>query len=132
MEKDLGFEKFLSAYLECMLWASTDLYVETDQSFDSSGYGPDDIEKNTLDSIRGECRDFLESFGHLITEENFLGQGGPFEHAGHDFFLTRNRHGAGFWDGAWKTEVGKELTQASHPYGSTYFFVNEQNKIQSV
>jgi len=32
--------------------------------------------------------------------------------AGHDFWLTRNGHGAGFWDGDWP-ETGDALTEAS-------------------
>ena len=37
--------------------------------------------------------------------------------AGHDFWLTRLRHGAGYWDGDYAEEVGKRLTDAAHAYG---------------
>lgn len=38
--------------------------------------------------------------------------------AGQDFYLTRNRHGAGFWDSNWPNDVGQRLTKASHTYGT--------------
>jgi hypothetical protein len=37
---------------------------------------------------------------------------------GHDFTLTANHHGAGFWDRGERTGAAERLTEASHPYGS--------------
>lgn len=37
--------------------------------------------------------------------------------AGHDFWLTSQGHGAGFWDGDWKT-YGEMLTKLSKCYPS--------------
>ncbi len=36
--------------------------------------------------------------------------------AGHDFWLTRNRHGAGFWDGDWPT-YGELFTTIAESFG---------------
>lgn len=36
---------------------------------------------------------------------------------GHDFILTRNHHGAGFWDRG-LGDLGDRLTKASDPYGT--------------
>jgi hypothetical protein len=33
----------------------------------------------------------------------------------HDFFLTRNGHGAGFWDGDYKN--GEKLTEIAKSFG---------------
>jgi hypothetical protein len=38
--------------------------------------------------------------------------------AGHDFALTRNRHGAGFWDRG-LGDLGDRLTKAAHAYGES-------------
>jgi len=38
------------------------------------------------------------------------------EQAGHDFILTANRHGAGFWDRG-LGDAGGKLTEAAHAYG---------------
>ncbi len=37
----------------------------------------------------------------------------PLSQAGHDLWLTSNRHGAGFWDGDWG-EWGDTLTTLAH------------------
>jgi hypothetical protein len=45
-------------------------------------------------------------------------QGDEWAYAAHDFILTRNRHGAGFWDGEWHEPWGQRLTQLSHNFPS--------------
>ena len=35
----------------------------------------------------------------------------------HDWILTRNRHGAGFWDGDWVEPVASHLTNLAHQSG---------------
>jgi hypothetical protein len=37
--------------------------------------------------------------------------------AGHDFFLTRNGHGAGFWDRGYPEDLGEALSEASRKFG---------------
>jgi hypothetical protein len=38
------------------------------------------------------------------------------EQLGHDFSLTRNHHGAGFWDRGWG-ELGEALTEVAESFG---------------
>ena len=45
------------------------------------------------------------------------------ENAGHDFWLTRNGHGAGFWDRDLPKDVGDALTRASEKYGEINLYV---------
>lgn len=42
---------------------------------------------------------------------------GELEHAGHDFWYTRNGHGVGFWDGDWVDDVGDRLTKSAQSFG---------------
>lgn len=37
--------------------------------------------------------------------------------AGHDFWLTRNGHGAGFWDGDWPEPQASILTELAKGFG---------------
>lgn len=37
-----------------------------------------------------------------------------------DFWLTRNGHGAGFWDGDWPVPAATRLTEASEKAGEVY------------
>lgn len=67
-----------------------------------------------------ECADFYEANEGLL-------EGCDLETVGHDFMLTRNGHGAGFWDGDY--EHGDELTKACKPYGETSMYVDAKGEI---
>lgn len=116
-------DKFTTAYIEAALWSSTD------NSDDSGGrplddnYGIKDIAPETLSSIVEDCKVFQKAHADDI--------GGNVEQAGHDFWLTRNRHGAGFWDGDWNDNVGAKLTEASHAFGSVNLYVGDDGLIYS-
>lgn len=43
-------------------------------------------------------------------------EGDEWDYAAHDFVLTRNRHGAGFWDGDWQAPWGDRLTELAHTF----------------
>lgn len=47
---------------------------------------------------------------------------------GHDFSLTRNGHGAGFWDRGYG-ESGELLSKACKPYGSVDVYVTKRGKL---
>jgi hypothetical protein len=105
----------LPAYLETALWASTD---ENGNPLDSR-FTVDDFAPAALDKARRDCAAFAAANREDI-------DGGPVrcgpdysteERAGHDFFLTRNDHGAGFWDGDWPEEAGERLTASAHSFG---------------
>lgn len=76
------------------------------------------------EQMREDIEDFIDS-----NIDDIYAWEGPtwtaFEQAGHDFFLTRNSHGAGFWDGEWPDDVGQRLTAASEPYGSQDIYVGD-------
>jgi len=49
----------------------------------------------------------------------------------HDFWLTRNRHGAGFWDGDYEEGVGKVLTDIAHSFREVYTFEGDDHLLYS-
>ena len=104
-------ENFINGYLECMLWLAKD-----DNGDTISDITADDIAPDAMATIRSECADFYEA-----NRETWERGGWPDDaHAGHDFFLTRNGHGAGFWDRRYNDETdecGKILTDNCRPYG---------------
>jgi len=105
-------DAFLMAYVECMLWSSQsdcESSVTDEHSFMDLS---DEANKQVVD----DCNDFQESFGELMV-------GLDASQCGHDFWLTRNGHGAGFWDRGYG-EVGKKLTEASKAYGECYPYVS--------
>lgn len=96
-------DEFIQGYIACALWTTTD---ENGEPCDM--LSEDDIAPETLEKMRADATDFWKSNWSLI-------MGNPSQ-AGHDFWLTRNGHGAGFWDGDWP-QHGETLTQASTVYG---------------
>ena len=50
-------------------------------------------------------------------------------HIAHDFWLTRNRHGAGFWDGDYPEPEATQLTDLAHTFGECHLYVGDDNKL---
>ncbi len=121
-------DTFTQAYLEAALWSSVD---GNGEPMDND-HTIDDVAPETLAAMVAQCADFQESFGEYIADD--------LVRAGHDFWLTRNRHGAGFWDGDWDTPyvgdsakpyatVGDFLTDMAHAYGSYDLYVGDDGLI---
>jgi len=116
-------DAFTTAYIEALLWSS----MATDENgveYESlSQFGTDDIKPETLKKIIDDCNQFQQENKVILAKAAELGEDD--EQAGHDFALTRNRHGAGFWDRG-LGEVGEQLTKAAHLFGSWYFWIENE------
>ena len=44
-------------------------------------------------------------------------------------WLTRNGHGAGFWDGDWPEPVASRLTKSAKRFGSFDLYVGDDGKV---
>ncbi len=116
-------EAAVSAYIEAALW-TTPLYPEDGSEplgcLDSE-YGPEDIAPESLEAIRADVEAFV-----LANWVDLAGMDAG--QAGHDFLLTRDHHGAGFWDRG-LGDSGDRLTSASHPYGDSGLYVGDDGQI---
>lgn len=121
-------DQFTTAYIECALWASTDADGE---SLDFA-YGVEYLAPETLESIIADCADFQEANAELLAQW-YSECGESTERAGHDFWLTRNRHGAGYWDrwneGTPQGKIGRKLTDAAHAYGECDLYVGDDGQV---
>lgn len=131
-------DDFTLAYLECALWSSYD----NDQMPLDQNYGLDDFAPEAIDKAIEDCKDFQvnnswrrayrrrrrrrPSSNGSATSGGSLGYSDA-ELAGHDFWLTRNHHGAGFWDR--QLDNGEELADAAHAYGECCAYVGDDGKI---
>jgi len=118
-----GFDEFWRDYLVGLAFTAQEVNGGVLPMWSNPGgsiedvVDPDDVERilreiGELDDLRGDCIDFLAcAFQH-----KYLTPAGVWDGAGSNFHFTRNRHGAGFWDGDWK--CGNELTELSHPYST--------------
>jgi hypothetical protein len=119
-------DAFTEAYVTAALFSTNDESDESGGGPLDSNYSPEHIDPETLQVMILECAHFQATYGHLITGENYKGRSNDCQAiAGHDFWLTRNRHGAGFWDGDWSSDVEDILTKAAHSFGETDIYVED-------
>jgi len=112
-------EDFTDGYITAALWSSTD---DDDEPLDAN-YTEDDIDPATLEEMANDARDFYDdNYDLLFADGNDAGKGG------HNLWLTRNGHGAGFWDGDYPIH-GDELTKRAKAYGEEYLYVGDDGKI---
>lgn len=103
--------RMVDGYVDAALWVGVwDRHGEL--AYDD--VSRDAVSADTLASAAADVQDFVTAMWSVLSvTEPWMS--GP-EQAGHDFFLTRNGHGAGFWDrGA--GAAGDELSDAARPYG---------------
>jgi hypothetical protein len=93
-------DEFTKAYVECAK------FTEKKQ-----------ISQETLAVMVSNCARFQMENAADIAAGPKVSRGEPEAQAGHDFWLTRNRHGVGFWDGDWPSGAAGRLTVAAHEFG---------------
>ena len=109
----LALELFTRAYKECALWTE-------EEEIDTSLY----FNTETLLKMNNDCKKFVEQAGDLL-DDWFASD------AGHDFWLTRNGHGAGFWDretstGETSTEDNRTaLSKLASSFGESTLYEND-------
>ena len=100
-----NLDAFTRAYIECALWTSEEQLKE-DAAEHEAEYEPAEkwdvnihaIHPNAIAEIMADCATFQnDSETQELLEKAYEGDYSA-ESAGHDFWLTRNGHGAGFWD----------------------------------
>jgi hypothetical protein len=118
-----SLDEFTKAYVAAALFSSTNPDSDTDAALDDD-FGPEHIATDTLQQMIADCALFQKYYGHLFENSE--------SDAGHDFWLTRVGHGAGFWDGDWEDEIGKTLTEASKSFGNVDLLVGDDGFIHGM
>lgn len=125
-----SMREFLGGYIQCMLWA------ETDESDPQGGepldlnYDAEDILPASRAAITSDCAEFVQShLTDLTTAAESVGY--SWARAGHDFWLSRNGHGAGYFDRSELTvELRDRLQDAARNAGERHVFVCDDGKLQ--
>jgi len=112
----------IDQYIETALWSSILNDAQGggepfDQNYDGS-----DLADETCEQMEKDCTAFEERAGSLL-------DGLDLSDVGHDFWLTRNGHGAGFWDGDYEKEIGEKLTALSKEFGECNLYLGDDGKI---
>lgn len=118
---------FLSSYIETALWSSID---EHGTPLDDSKYADTELAPDTLKRFEADCAKFQAQYAKLISglDDQVLRSFPPDSHIPHDFWLTRNHHGAGFWDGDYPEPLATQLTDLAHAFGECDLYVGDDNK----
>lgn len=117
-------DAFTRAYIECALWSTNDDSTPQGGEPLDRNYSADDIAPETLARMVADCAKFQSGDAKIAACI-----GNRCERAGHDFWLTRNGHGAGFWDGDWPEPDSDYLTTAAHSFGEFDLYVGDDCKI---
>lgn len=123
-----SLDEFTLSYINTALWSSTD---DKDIMLEHK-YDINDISEECLKQMQEDCKAFQESNAQWLVPEHLMvsnHMGTALVRGGQDFWLTRNGHGAGFWDGDWSVEANLALTQCSKAYGSVDLYVGDDKKI---
>lgn len=115
----IKLDDFTAAYIECALWSSTE--EDGDLAGVDDEKDVEDIAPATLSMMRADCAKFQEAMADHIAAND--------EQAGHDFWLTRNGHGAGFWDGDWAEPAASILDGASKAFGCFNLYVGDDGQV---
>ena len=107
----------LSQYLVTALWSS----IGDDGEPLDEHHNVFDFADSFLVKSRQDIRDFVDKAGDLL-------DGMTNETIGHDFWLTRNHHGAGFWDRG-LGEVGKRLTEIADSFPEIDLYIADNGDI---
>ena len=108
--------EFANAYIACAEWADfgSDNGIPAGAEWSLSAHA----------AVCGDCRKFLGLPGVRGAIEGKEAQ------AGHDFHLTRNGLGAGFWDGTdWPEPAATLLTEAAHSLGGCELYQGDDGLI---
>lgn len=115
----------VQGYLKAVFW--TDASPDAEEELRDMGYS--DLAPEALQSVVSECQKFEAQAAQLLTLA-YGRDGYSEERAGHDFWLTRNHHGTGFWD---RDELdadglGDKLTKVAHSFGDVCLVVGDDGK----
>lgn len=125
-------DAFTRAYVACALWSSTDNANESGGEPLDANYSIEDIAPHTLAQMIRDCQAFQRDQATILNDVYSKFPWFSVERAGHDFWLTRNGHGAGFWDETVQSpELWKRLTDESKAYGSFDLYVGSNGKIDN-
>ena len=101
IKNNMSVKEITKHYLICALWA---------ENIDNKSVS--DISKSSLKKAKNDCMEFIEKAKGLLEKADISD-----EMIGHDFFLTRNHHGTGFWD---RDEIPKEIREKLTKFAQTF------------
>jgi hypothetical protein len=126
---DKDFAGFLLGYQLRLLWSTSGEHkgqeFESLEGFNMSGAMAKQTADDCMAFYLANLADIKEAAARYGASNDPTG----FEPAGHDFWLTRVGHGAGYWDGDLPDELGARLTAASKAAGEVWPYIGDDGKV---
>jgi len=122
---------YLNHAIATLLWSTTD---DNGQPLDSLSA---ELAPEARDKIEAEWLEFSAKaealgFDPLEHRATMLPRDCNAHHwvaVAHDWALTRNHHGTGFWDGGWQAPWGDRLTNLAHSSGEIELYLGDDGLI---
>jgi hypothetical protein len=108
-------------YLETALWSSTD----DDGTPLDRDHAVDDLSAAVVERAHADLHTFYTGLPEDLQSRYALVD------LAHDFWLTRNGHGAGFWDGDYPETDGTILTEHAKRFGEINLLVGDDGRISA-
>lgn len=141
-----NLDAFTQGYIEALFFTEEESlrFPDTGEGLggrmNDGGVGFSDLAPAALADIIADCEAFKnspawyaasEAFGNMTADEARRNAFPMNEEAqaGHDFWLTRNGHGAGFWDGDWPEPYASKLDAAAKAAGSLDAYLGDDGKV---
>ena len=118
----MDIKKITLHYSICALW-STPAHDDDDVEYLDETEA--ELSDDALAEMEKDCQTFVNN---NKSDLQLFAEQGYDEAVGYDFWLTRNRHGAGFWDRD-LGELGERLTQAAQEFGSCDLYLGDDGQI---
>lgn len=121
-----SLDAFTRAYIEAMAWTEQPEGKQRSGEFYLDRYYYSRITAKLVAKCVEDCAAFLAKLkaehGVTIAEcgRSLRSNETPEAQAGHDFWLTRQGAGCGFWDGDWPEVWGDKLTAIAKSFGETW------------
>lgn len=111
--------------IETLLWSSTD--------DDGNELDDREVSEELRDKPEAGFADFMERASWVPGfqgEDHFLGSRTLGSQLEHDYVMTRNHHGVGFWEKSdWEPIYGEALTQICHEMGEIEVYVGDDGLV---
>lgn len=110
-------DQITQGYLECALWADL-----PEEEFEGTIY---DCSLESQLKANKEVLAFCQKLQSENLWDELLGVSDLVQ-IGHDFWLTRNGHGTGFWDRGYG-ELGEKVSQIAREFGERHVYIQDGN-----
>jgi predicted RNA-binding protein Jag len=116
-------DDIINSYFEAALWTDEDRLAEEVGDESAKSFTIFDFSEETKIKAKEEIEQFMDKVGQYLTNITD-------DMIGHDFWLTRNHHGAGFWDRKEiEYEIGDKISEICNEFRELMVVVGDDGKL---